>query len=267
MTTTGYRPPVGVMLRRWRERRRLSQLALSVRADISTRHLSFLETGRSTPSRGMLLRLAEELEIPLRERNPLLLAAGFAPMYAETGLDSPSMVAVQAAVRQVLTGHEPYPALAVDRHWELVGANAAVDLLTAVVAPELLEPPVNVLRLSLHPLGLAPRIANLGEWRAHLFSRLRRQIAHTGDRQLALLYEELRGYPCDQPELDVELPGPGEFVVPLRIRSDAGELSFVSTTTVFGTPLDITVAELAIEAFLPADATTASALHGSWTAR
>jgi transcriptional regulator with XRE-family HTH domain len=263
MTTAqrGDPAPVGVLLRRWRERRRLSQLALSGQASISSRHLSFVETGRSAPSREMVLHLAEELEVPLRERNSLLLAAGYAPSYQQTPLDAPPMAAVCGAVRQVLTGHEPFPALAVDRHWDLVDANATIALFTDGVAPDLLVPPVNVLRVSLHPEGMAPRIANLGEWRAHLLHRLRRQVELTADPQLAQLYEELRGYRCDQPEPAVEVPDPGAIVTSLRVRAGGQQLAFFSTATVFGTPLDITVAELAIESFFPADAATAAALH------
>jgi transcriptional regulator with XRE-family HTH domain len=253
--------PVGELLRQWRERRRLSQLALALEAEISTRHLSFVETGRSQPSREMVLRLAEPLDLPLRERNRLLVAAGYAPVYPETALEAPPMAAVRAAVRQVLAAHEPYPAVVVDRAWTLVDANASVALLTAGVAPALLAPPANVLRASLHPDGLAPRIVNLGEWRAHLLGRLRRQIAFTADPELARLYDELRAYPCDQPEPEVELPGPGDIVVPLRLRHGDRELAFFSTVATFGTPLDITVAELAIEAFYPADAATAAALR------
>jgi transcriptional regulator with XRE-family HTH domain len=253
--------PFGDLLREWRQRRRLSQLDLACEAKVSTRHLSFLETGRATPSREMVLHLAEQLELPLRERNQLLLAAGYAPVYRETALDSPQLAAVREAVRQVLVGQEPYPALAVDRGWNLLEANAGVSLLTVGVPPELLAPPVNVLRVSLHPDGLAPRIVNLGEWRAHLLTRLRRQLALTADSELAALYDELRAYPCDQPEPDIELPGPGDVVVPLRIRHETGELAFFSTVTTFGTPLDITVAELAIESFFPADAETAAVLR------
>jgi transcriptional regulator with XRE-family HTH domain len=261
-TVERQRRPVGELLRAWRERRRLSQLDLSIQADISTRHLSFVETGRSTPSREMVLRLADQLEVPLRERNRLLLAAGYAPLYPETALGAPRLSVVRQALRQVLAGHEPYPAAVVDRGWNLVDANSSSAMLTEGIAPELLAPPMNVLRASLHPDGLARRIANLGEWRAHLLARLRRQIAHTGDGDLAELYEELRAYPCDQPEPEVELPGPGDVAVPLRLRHRGRELAFFSTTAVFGTPLDVTVAELAIESFFPADAGTASWLHG-----
>jgi len=209
----------------------------------------------------MVLHLAEQLEVPLRERNHLLLAAGFAPVYAETALDSPGMVAVRAAVRQVLSGHEPYPAVVVDRGWNLVDANTSVELFTAGLPPELLAPPTNVLRVSLHPDGLAPRIVNLGEWRAHLLSRLRRQIAFNADPALAALYDELRAYPCDQPEPELDWPSPGDVVVPLRIRHGDEELAFFSTVTTFGTPLDITVAELALESFFPADPETAAVLR------
>jgi transcriptional regulator with XRE-family HTH domain len=253
--------PVGELLRQWRERRRLSQLALAIQADVSTRHLSFVETGRSRPSRELLLHLAEELDLPLRDRNHLLLAGGFAPVYARTDLESESMAAVRAAVRKVLGGHEPYPAVVVDRGWNLVDANSSAGLLTEGVAPELLAPPANVLRASLHPDGLAPRIVNLGEWRAHLLGRLRRQVALTADLDLHALHEELRAYPCDQSEPEVEVPGPGDLVVALRLRHQGGELAFFSTVATFGTPLDVTVAELAIESFFPADEATAEALH------
>ncbi len=253
--------PVGELLRGWREHRRLSQLELALQAEISTRHLSFVETGRSTPSRHMILHLAEQLDLPLRERNHLLLAAGYAPVYAESALDAPQLATVRAVVRQVLAGHEPYPAVVVDRGWNLVDANASVALLTAGVAPALLASPINVLRLSLHPEGLAPRIANLGEWRAHLLGRLRRQTALAADSTLVALYDELRAYPCAQPEPTIELPGPGDIVVPLRLRHDGRELAFFSTVATFGTPLDITVAELTIESFFPADAGTAAVLR------
>jgi len=199
--------------------------------------------------------------VPLRERNQLLLAAGYAPIYSEATLDSPAMAAVRTAVRQLLTSHEPYPAVVVDRGWRLVDATASVALFTAGVAPELLAPPTNVLRVSLHPEGMAPRIVNLGEWRAHLLGRLRRQVAVTADPALAALYEELRAYPCDQPEPEIELPGPGDVVVPLRIRHGHAELAFFSTVATFGTPLDVTVAELVIESFFPATPETAAVLR------
>jgi transcriptional regulator with XRE-family HTH domain len=261
MTTTQPQPRPGELLRQWRERRRLSQLDLALAAETSARHLSFVETGRARPSRDMLLRLAEQLEVPLRERNHLLLAGGYAPVFGQAPLDAPQMAAVREALGKVLAGHEPYPAVVVDRSWNLVDANAAVAVLLGPTDPALLAPPANVLRVSLHPDGMAPRIVNLGEWRAHLFGRLRRQVALTGDAGLAELLDELRAYPCDQPEPEVEVPGPGDVVVPLRLRHGDQELSFLSIMASFGTPLDVTVAELAIESFFPADPATGTALR------
>jgi len=228
---------------------------------ISTRHVSFLETGRSQPSREMLIRLAERLAIPLRERNPLLLSAGFAPVYSERKLDDPALQQARKAVELVLAGHEPYPALAVDRHWSLVAANAAVQPMLVGVAPHLLEPPMNVLRIGLHPEGLAPRVENFGEWRSHLLSRLRHQIDATADPVLVELLAELESYPFEHPSQHVD--DYGGVIVPLRLRTDRGVLSFFSTTTVFGTPLDITLAELAIESMFPADSQTAQVLMGT----
>jgi transcriptional regulator with XRE-family HTH domain len=258
----GPRRPVGELLRQWRELRRLSQLELSIQADISTRHLSFVETGRSRPSSEMILRLTERLAVPLRERNQVLLAGGYAPAYPETSLSAPEMATVRGMVRRVLAGQEPYPALVADRHWNLLDANAGVALFTEGCAPELLDPPVNVLRMSLHPEGMAGRIANLAEWRAHLLGRLHRQATATADAQLIELHREMSGYPGGgHPEAGPGHPPAGEpvpnhIVVPLRYRYGERELSFFSTTAVFGTPLDITLAELAIESFFPADADT-----------
>ncbi|WP_117212779.1 helix-turn-helix domain-containing protein [Allorhizocola rhizosphaerae] len=252
--------PFGELLRQWRERRRLSQLELSIQAEVSTRHLSFVETGRSAPSREMVLQLTERLEVPLRERNRLLLAAGYAPVYSETPLDDPQMSSIRAAVRQLLAGHEPYPAVVVDRLWNLVDANASLSLFTDLVDPQLLAPPANVIRASLHPRGLAPAIINHGEWRGHLLQRIRRVVEMTGDPEVSALEDEIKGYPCDQPVPDVELPGPGEIMVPLRLRAGETELTFFSTIATFGSPLDVTLSELAIESFFPADATTAQAL-------
>jgi transcriptional regulator with XRE-family HTH domain len=281
---------VGEQLRSWRERRHVSQLDLSLQAGISARHLSFVETGRSKPSSGLILRLSEELDVPLRERNVLLLAGGFAPAYPEHGLDAPPLSAVTEAMRQVINAHMPNPALAVDGHWELIDANDAVSLLTEGTAAELMEPPVNVLRVSLHPDGMAPRILNLGQWRRHVLFRLRRQADRSGDPFLHELYEELNGYPgaggADETGggtgsggargviraggvRGVDGAGRGEgngageaadVVLPMRLRVGEAELSFLSTTTVFGSPLDVTVAELAIESFYPADAATAAAM-------
>jgi transcriptional regulator with XRE-family HTH domain len=251
--------PVGDLLREWRQHRRLSQLALALDADISTKHLSFLETGRSRPSRDMLLHLADLLEIPLRERNALLQAAGFAAIYPQHALTDPPMRAAREAVDTVLAAHDPYPALAVDRHWNLLAANRATQrLLAAAVAPALLAPPVNVLRASLHPDGLAPAIANLPIWRGHILARLRQQIAATADPQLTSLAAELAAYPggTDHPP-----PGDAGLVIPLQLRQGDTVLSLFGTITVFGTPVDITLAELAIESFYPADAATAAALR------
>jgi len=251
--------PVGAQLREWRQRRRLSQLDLAGDAEVSTRHLSFVETGRAMPSREMVLRLADRLEVPLRERNHLLTAAGFAPMYAERGLDDPALKAARDAVELVLKGHEPYPALAVDRHWTLVSHNRAVPPLLAGVAPALLQPPINVLRISLHPDGLAPRIVNLAQWRAHLLHRLRQQVAVSADPVLAALADELAGYPA--PAATPPDIADAAVVVPFVLTTAAGTLSFISTTTVFGTPVDVTLSELALETFFPADAATGAALQ------
>ena len=253
---------VGSLLRDWRKRRHLSQLDLACDADISTRHLSFLETGRSLPSREMLLHLAEQLEIPLRERNALLLAAGFAPVFRERPLSDPALQAARKVIELVLAGHEPFPALAVDRHWSLIASNRTVPLLMADVEPSLLKPPVNVLRLTLHPKGLAPRIANFEEWRSHLLVRLRRQVDLSADPVLAALLKELTEYPgsaVDRPEPQSTADYAG-VAVPFQLAISDGVLSFISTTTVFGTPVDITLSELALESFFPANAATADAL-------
>jgi transcriptional regulator with XRE-family HTH domain len=249
---------VGEQLRDWRQRRHLSQLDLAGLADISSRHLSFVETGRSVPSRAMLLRLSDRLEVPLRERNSLFVAAGYAPVYSERRIDDPALQEARKAIALLLRGHEPYPALAVDRHWTLQAANRALAPFLKGVAPALLEPPVNVLRLSLHPEGVAPRILNLGQWRAHLLQRLQQQIAATGDPKLEALHAELATYPAPDHQ---ETPHPNAVVVPMRMRSEVGELSFLSTTTVFGTPVEVTLSELAIESFFPADARTAKVLR------
>jgi transcriptional regulator with XRE-family HTH domain len=252
---------VGDLLRQWRQRRRLSQLELAVEAEISTRHLSFVENGRSVPSRGMLLRLADRLDMPLRARNEMLHAAGFAALYSERALDAPEMSVARRTVDAVLDAHAPFPALAVDRHWTLVASNSAVAPLLAGASPELLQGPVNVLRLSLHPQGLAPRIDNLAEWRAHLLARLQQQIDRSGDAQLVALHAELTAYPA--PADAVPAHDFGGIAVPLRLRlpgSDA-PLVFISTTTVFGTPVDVTLSELALECFYPADERTRDALQ------
>jgi transcriptional regulator with XRE-family HTH domain len=253
--------PFGDLLRQWRERRRLSQLELSVQAEVSARHLSFVETGRSTPSRDMVIRLSERLDVPLRERNQLLAAAGYAPVYSQTALESPQMSAVLAAVRRVLSGQEPFPAAVVDRNWDLIEQNGSFELFTRGADPELLRSPLNVLRLALHPNGMAGRIVNIGEWRAHALSRMRRRMDLTADPAITALYKEIREYPCPRPQPEIMLPAPGDVMVPLKIRDGERELSFFGTVAAFGTPLDVTVAELTIETFFPADAETAALLR------
>ena len=256
----------GEQLREWRQRRRLSQLGLAAEADLSTRHLSFVETGRARPSREMVLRLSEVLEIPLRNRNSLLMAAGHAPTFAERSLDDAALTPARAIVQLILDAHMPFPALAIDRHWQLVGHNASAGALMAGASPDLLQPPVNVLRLSLHPDGVSGRIANLGEWKRHILERLRHQVSESGDPVLEDLIEELRAYPA--PASKVRGPAAGEIpiAVPLTLTSPLGPLSFLSTTTVFGTPVEVTLSELAIESFFPADAETAERLRELATA-
>jgi transcriptional regulator with XRE-family HTH domain len=256
-TRPAHARPVGELLREWRERRRLSQLDLSIQADISTRHLSFVETGRSRPTSEMILRLTEHLDVPLRERNTLLLAGGYAPAYPQHGFDEPELAQVRAALRQVLSGHEPYPAVVVNRWWELLEANASIAVLTAGAAPWLLEPPVNVLRLSLHPAGMAPRIVNLAQWRTHLLAQLHRRARAMGDPRLHQLNDELQSYPGDT----AAVPSATDVVLPLRYRHGDQELSFFSISAAVGTATDVTVEELAIESFYPADDATAAALH------
>jgi transcriptional regulator with XRE-family HTH domain len=252
---------VGYHIREWRQRRRMTQLGLALDAEISARHLSFLETGKSHPSREMVLHLCERLDVPLRERNMLLIAAGYAPVFAQRRLDDPGLKPALAAVEQVLGGHEPYPALAIDRAWTMVSANRTVASLLAGLPASLLKPPLNVLRLSLHPEGLAPRIANLPEWRAHLLDRLRHQIEITADPGLESLMKELRGYPTPIRRAPAAPDKFGGVVIPLQLITEAGNLSLFSTTTVFGTPVDVTVSEIAIESFFPADDATARALQ------
>lgn len=250
----------GDHLREWRQRRHLSQLDLAGHAEISARHLSFVETGRAAPSRDMVLRLAERLDVPLRERNVLLVAAGFAPAFPDRSLDDPALAAARQAVETVLKAHEPYPALAVDRHWNLISANRMVAPLLDGVAPSLLAPPINVMRLSFHPQGLAPRTVNLAEWCAHLLERLHRQIETTADPVLVALYDELKTYPIPArttPRTSMAT----DVAVPFQMRMGKEVLSFISTTMIFGTPVDVTLSELALETFFPADEKTAQALR------
>jgi transcriptional regulator with XRE-family HTH domain len=245
----------GGLLRQWREQRRLSQLELSLRAEISTKHLSFVETNRSSPSRELLLHLAEQLDIPLRERNQLLLAGGYAPIYPDAPLDTAGMETVRSAVRQLLVAHEPYPAIVVDRVWNLIDANQSASIFMEGLDLQNIPLPINVLRAGLQPGGLASRILNFGEWRAHLLARLRRQIGFTADPELARLYDELNAYSNDD-KTAVTVPASGEVFVPLRMRHGDLELAFLSVIATFGTALDVNVAELSIESFFPADVAT-----------
>ncbi|MFD4527988.1 helix-turn-helix domain-containing protein [Streptomyces sp. NPDC058470] len=253
---------VGPLLRGWREQRRLSQLELALRAGSSSRHISFIETGRSRPSEEMVLRLAEHLEVPVRERNALLLAAGFAPHYAETPLDDPAMDALREGVERLIQGYEPYPALVVDATYNVLAANQGIAMLLDGIPEALLAPPLNAMRLTLHPEGMAPRIRNLRAWRGHLLAQMERQVALSRSEPLRALYEEVAAYP---------VPGPGPedelfdavpcFALPMRIEHDGQILSFVSSISTFNTPMDVTVSELAIETFLPADPATAKYLR------
>jgi transcriptional regulator with XRE-family HTH domain len=256
---------VGDLLREWRERRRLSQLNLAYNAEISQRHLSFVELGRSQPSRDMILRLAEHLEIPLREQNVLLASAGFAAVFPERTLDYQSLPAARRAVDLILHGLEPNPSFAVDRHWMLVKANqAARNILLADIDHSLLESPINMLRLCLHPKGFTSQIMNYSEWRNSVIKYLERQVEVTADAFLLELLHELKTYPKPNSAKDArataETANSG-ISIPLRLRKKEGELSFISTVTVFGTPIDVTLSELAIESFFPADTRTQQILH------
>jgi transcriptional regulator with XRE-family HTH domain len=251
----------GEELRTWRQRRHLSQLELATEVDVSTRHLSFMETGRSQASRAMVLRLADKLEVPLRERNELLTAAGFAPMYAAKAYNDPSLAAMREAVDLVLRGHEPYPAMLVDRHWTLVSANKSALGFLNCLDPAVLKTPINVLRVSLQPNGLASRIANLPEWRTHVLARVARDVEITADPALAELLAELRAMPGGEIGRVID-PTQAGLVVPLKIRTpEGGVMSFFSTTTVFGTAVEVTLSELTLEAFYPADEFTAATLR------
>ena len=253
--------PVGGLLRQWRQRRRLSQLELACDAGISTRHLSFVETGRSHPSRDMLLHLSEELEVPVRERNVLLVAAGYAPIFPERPFADPVLAAARAAIDLVLDRQKPYPAFALDRYWRVVASNAALPQLYEGVATDLLEPPVNAMRLSLHPNGLAPRIVNLAEWRGHLLDQLRRQVELTADAALIELLREVSGYPVGGSRPVRAAPPKNEIAIPFQIKIAGDILSFFSMTTVFGTPVDVMLSELALELFFAADDATAETVR------
>ena len=253
---------VGPLLRLWRERRRLSQLELALATDVSARHISFVETGRSKPSESMILRLAAELHVPMRECNALLLAAGYAPAYPETPLDAPTMAPLRGVLDQLLSGYEPYPAIVFDSAYDIVATNRAIVTMLDGVADELLQPPMNVIRLALHPNGLAQRIVNYAQVRRHLIDRVRQHLRIWHSDRLRSLLDEMLAYPSDHDD-GADSSGETPFALPLRLRGPAGELSFISTVATFNTPLDITVAELGIETFLPADPQTAKLLHGS----
>jgi transcriptional regulator with XRE-family HTH domain len=252
--------PVGDHLRAWRRRRRMSQLDLAGEAEISSRHLSFVETGRANPSRDMVLRLADRLDVPMRERNVLLVAAGYAPLFPESSLAAPELAAVREAVDVILQGHKPYPAFALDRHWDIIASNGALPELMAGVDPALTTPPINAIRLTLHPKGLARRIVNFAEWRGHMLHRLRRQIDLTADRVLIDLLAEVQAYGAGLASARSRQGAPvaSEMVVPFRIKVGDDVLSFFTTTLVFGTPVEVTMSELAVESFFPADAQTAA---------
>jgi transcriptional regulator with XRE-family HTH domain len=254
---------VGDLLREWRGRRRLSQLDLAYDAEISPKHLSFVETGRAQPSREMVLRLAERLALPLRERNVLLTAAGFAAAFPERNLDDESLAVARKVVDVILNGLEPNPSFAVDRHWNLIAANKSVGILLTEVDPSLLEPPVNILRLCLHPKGFTPQIINYSEWRSNILEYLNRLITISADAFLIEIIQELKSYPPPKSMKNV-LPSKeidnSRFAIPLRLMTKDGELSFISTITVFGTPIDVTLSELAIESFFPANEETAETL-------
>jgi transcriptional regulator with XRE-family HTH domain len=256
--------PVGALLREWRQHRRLSQLELACEAEVSTRHISFMETSRSQPSREMILLLAERLHVPLRARNTLLTAGGYAPVFPERRLDDPDLAAADTVIQLVLRSHEPYPAIAIDRYWNLIAANQAIAPLLKDVDESLLTPPVNVLRLSLHAAGLAPRILNFSEWRSHLLFRLQEQIEATADPILNSLYAELMTYPAPGKKgshRTVQRNDPASIAVPLRLQMPSGTVSMISTTMVFGTPLDVTLSEIAIECFFPAEEASAAILR------
>lgn len=259
---------VGDLIKEWRARRRLSQLDLALEAGISQRHLSFVESGRSTPSRDMVETLSEHLGLPLRERNVLLLSAGFAPAFAERKLTDPSMNAARAAVELVLKGYEPNPALAIDRYWNLVMANAAVAPLLGLVSDKtLLEGQINVLKLSLHPGGLAPFIANLARWKSHVLWRLGEQINVTCDPRLIELEHDLAAYPAPPAPKGKPWEDADAIALPFELKLGDQLLSFITTTTVFGTPADVTLSELAVEAFFPSNPETAAAMQAMAKAR
>ncbi|MEV7611699.1 helix-turn-helix transcriptional regulator [Streptomyces sp. NPDC089799] len=253
---------VGALLRTWRERRGISQLELAGRADSSSRHISFIETGRSRPSEEMLLKLADHLDVPMRDRNSLLLAAGYAPRYAHTPLDDPSMGTLREGLERLLSGYEPYPALVVDATYNVIAANRGILMLLDGLPEHLLTAPLNAMRITLHPEGLASRILNIKEWRGHLLAQMERQIALARSEPLRALYDEVAAYPVPDRPGDAEPAEPVPyFALPCVIEHDGQVLSFVSSISTFNTPMDVTVAELAIETMLPADPATVKYLR------
>ncbi|WP_338932473.1 helix-turn-helix transcriptional regulator [Streptomyces netropsis] len=263
MTTVAETTGVGALLREWRDRRRISQLDLALRAGSSARHISFIETGRARPSQEMVLRLADHLEVPVRERNALLVAAGYAPYFPERPLDDPALAGLREGMERLLRSYEPFPALVVDGTYQVLAANRGIAMLLAGVAEPLLAPPLNAMRITMHPGGLAPRIRNYREWRGHLLHQMERQLALMRSAPLRALYDEVSGYPL--PEGGTERAASGEggvpFALPMVIEHEGRVLSFISTIATFNTPMDVTVSELAMETFLPADRETAARLQ------
>jgi transcriptional regulator with XRE-family HTH domain len=261
MLMQALRAPIGEQLRSWRERRQLSQLELSLVADVSARHLSFVENGRAQPGRDLILRLAKELDVPLRDRNALLVSAGFAPVFRQRQFDDPSFDPVRAIIAATLETHKPFPAYVIDRHWSVVASNSAIPELFEGVDPELLIAPINVVRMILHPRGIAPRLLNFSTWRRHYLAQLRRQITLTGDTILQELYREASSYPhpgSEDAQSEVSADGPA---IAFEVMTRLGRLSFLSATTVFGSPADVTLEEIALELLYPANTFTAQTVR------
>jgi transcriptional regulator with XRE-family HTH domain len=257
----GHPDEFGKLLRQWREHRRLSQLALADKTEISTRHLSFLETGRAAPSRDMIVRLAQELQIPLRQRNVLLTVGGYAEMYPERRLKDPGLQLVDEVVRTVLRGHEPNPALAVDSRWNIFEMNRSMRALIGDVALALLEPPMNAMRLALHPDGLAPRILNFSAWRTHITGLIKQRADASADSELFALLSEVEGYDHSHMGMSSTAAAREDFAIPLQLATSKGNISLVTASLAFGLPSDVTVSELSIECLFPADKDSARILH------
>jgi transcriptional regulator with XRE-family HTH domain len=252
--------PFGVLLRRWRVSRRMTQIDLAEAADSSTRHLSYLETGRSRPSREIVLRFCEHLDVPLRDRNAMLLAAGFAPVFQERSLLE--LEQARVAIDRVLRAHMPYPAFAVDRHWNVVLSNGALPQLDEGCSAELLRTPINAMRLILHPQGMGPRILNFIEWRAHTITVLRQQIEVRADPVIQALLAEISGYPAPPGVVGLaSSEGPQRYATPLQVATRLGTVSFLNTNMIFGTPTDVTLSELTLEMLFPADEATVAVVR------